>query len=452
VPRLGSTLIRLLAAFARIDAKVAKFERSFALKYGEVQRDELHFKDGRSLAVLAETLVDRFLGDWDTPIINDFFVMMMNGKVTRRLKELGLERELMSLLAGEELASTAPTKELLSLADEVRSSQWLLELFSKHDDSKLMEAIRGEAPRFEERVRQFIERYGDRCIGELKLESISMREDPSFVFAVIRNYLDHPGLSARTLAEREGDSRAAAETRVFKTIRERRGFLALRAFRRDLAKLRKGVRYRESMRMARTRVFGLFRTIYLELGHRLRELGSIHEARDVFYLTTEEIDRYFAGTSVQARLKPLIEARKAEFRSYLKEDPGHRVRASSPVYLREGWRSSEQPRATGATLKGIGCFPGVVRENVKLVFSPEGNLELKNKILCTVRTDPGWTPLFASISGLLVERGSSLSHSAVVARELGVPAIVGIPGITELLKDGERVSMDGSEGLVTRDA
>ena len=101
-------------------------------------------------------------------------------------------------------------------------------------------------------------------------------------------------------------------------------------------------------------------------------------------------------------------------------------------------------------LKGIGCYPGIVEENIRLIFSPEDELCLDGQILCTVRTDPGWAPLFPTAGGILVERGSTLSHSAVVARELGIPAIVGIPGLTQSLRNGERVRMDGAAGTIER--
>ena len=87
---------------------------------------------------------------------------------------------------------------------------------------------------------------------------------------------------------------------------------------------------------------------------------------------------------------------------------------------------------------------------MRLIFSPEDELSLEGQILCTVRTDPGWAPLFPTAGGIIVERGSTLSHSAVVARELGIPAIVGVPNVTSILKDREEVRMDGSSGIVER--
>jgi len=86
---------------------------------------------------------------------------------------------------------------------------------------------------------------------------------------------------------------------------------------------------------------------------------------------------------------------------------------------------------------------------VKVILNPGDNLELNGEILVTARTDPGWVPLYPAISGLLVERGSLLSHSAIVAREMGIPAIVSIPGLTKTLKTGMRIRMDGKSGTIT---
>jgi pyruvate,water dikinase len=89
-----------------------------------------------------------------------------------------------------------------------------------------------------------------------------------------------------------------------------------------------------------------------------------------------------------------------------------------------------------------------VTETVKLLRSPSDDAKLSGEILVAERTDPGWVPLYPSVSGILIERGSILSHSAIVAREMGIPTIVGIPGLTAALQSGQRVTMDGSAGTV----
>lgn len=453
LPKMVVVLSRLLLKFARIDRLVSQFENRFEQSYRQFSRTEFRRLNGRELTNQAETMRQTFLENWGIPIINDFYVMMMNGKVTRKLKKIGLEAELMNLLAGEDLASTGPTKELMAMAADIRASRTLGAIFETVRDEAVLETLASEDPVFYQRCQRFIENYGDRCIGELKLESISMREDPRFMFQVIRNYLKKPEMHADLLRDKELRLRAEAEVRVARAMNKKgKQSRAWKRFARDLLRLRKGVRYRESMRLARTRVFGLFRSLYLEVGQRLEETGVIQSARDVFYLTVEEIDSFYGAKAVTTRLIELIELRKREYAHYESDDAGHHLKTGVPVYERSMWKvpTPQVDPGSSQTLQGTGCFPGVVKKAVRLVKSPDENLDLEDHILCTVRTDPGWTPLFASISGLIVERGSTLSHSAVVARELGIPAIVGVPSVTEVLKDNEWVSMDGALGTVSR--
>jgi pyruvate,water dikinase len=102
-------------------------------------------------------------------------------------------------------------------------------------------------------------------------------------------------------------------------------------------------------------------------------------------------------------------------------------------------------------LRGIGCSPGVVSGEVIVISDPRDDVRLEGEILVAERTDPGWVPLYPAVSGLLIERGSVLSHSAVVAREMGIPTIVGITGLIATLESGQHVTMDGSAGTVKID-
>jgi pyruvate,water dikinase len=113
--------------------------------------------------------------------------------------------------------------------------------------------------------------------------------------------------------------------------------------------------------------------------------------------------------------------------------------------------TTSPPNPTSARLlRGLGCSTGIVEGIVRIVRSPSDDLAIDGHILVAPRTDPGWAPLFPSARAIVVERGSLLSHSAVLARELGLPAVVGFPGILDLLRDGERVRVDGAAGTIER--
>ena len=156
------------------------------------------------------------------------------------------------------------------------------------------------------------------------------------------------------------------------------------------------------------------------------------------------------------RLGQLAELRRREFDNYRSEEcerPDDRFETYGMAYHRNHYRNHKEKVvvAEDGVLRGIGCSPGVVSGEVKVIADPRDDVKLAGEILVAERTDPGWVPLYPAVSGLLIERGSILSHSAVVAREMGIPTVVGINGLLATLQSGERVTMDGSAGTVEID-
>ena len=152
-------------------------------------------------------------------------------------------------------------------------------------------------------------------------------------------------------------------------------------------------------------------------------------------------------------LRGLVAVRRAEFDAYRRETeniPADRFATFGLPYRHNLYRGRPQPVTVDAdgVLRGTGCCPGVVTGPVKVLRTPSEDARLDGEILVAERTDPGWVPLYPSVSGLLIERGSILSHSAIVAREMGIPTIVGIAGLTAALASGQVVTMDGAAGTV----
>jgi pyruvate,water dikinase len=151
-------------------------------------------------------------------------------------------------------------------------------------------------------------------------------------------------------------------------------------------------------------------------------------------------------------LRGLVALRRAEWDGYTRASaPPERFTSIGPPELGR-WEVADIAGAQpdGEALQGLGCCPGIVRAPVRVVRDPREAGDLSGRILVAERTDPGWTLLFPAASGLLVQRGSLLSHSAIVAREVGLACIVAIPGLLETLRDGETVEMDGTTGRVRR--
>ena len=403
------------------------------------------------------------LWNWRAPIVNDFYVMIFYGTLKKlRARWCGDAKGSLQndLICGEGgIESTEPTRWLLRLAHRAQRDPELHRLLREETGERAHETVLRD-PRFEAFAREvqgYLARYGFRCMNELKLEEHSLQERPAFLYTVLRNYLvlDRPeALDTEAIERRERQIRREAEARAFAAAR--RGLLGplrLLAFRRVLRNARLGVKNRENMRFARTRIYGLLRRLLRALGRRLAAEGLLPEADAVFYLTLDECWDFIKGTAVTTDLAALASLRRAEFERYRTEtdlQPDDRFETYGMACHRNRFRQRGGPAPADADglLRGIGCCPGEVEQTVKVLRTPRDDLRLAGEILVAERTDPGWVPLYPSVSGVLIERGSILSHSAIVAREMGIPTIVGIPGLTNRLRTGQRVRMDGAAGTV----
>jgi phosphohistidine swiveling domain-containing protein len=277
----------------------------------------------------------------------------------------------------------------------------------------------------------------------MKLESIPMSADPTFAFAMLQNYLRHP----RT--REQGRERAARlREEAERTVRERLAGPKLFAYRWVLAGVRRAVANRENQRFARTQAYALVRRIFESLGRRLAAARALDAPRDVYYLEIDEVLAWAGGTATCTNLTALVSLRKEEYARHAMRTPPDRREACGPVALASA-ESEPLPDAPGArSWRGTGACRGTVTGRARVVLTPDPALRLAGEILVARETDPGWTVLFPSIAGLVVEKGSMLSHSAIVAREMGIPAVVGVRGATRCIADGDLIRLDGATGLV----
>lgn len=453
--------------FLRIRRIVSDFQAHFREHYERWSALDFRAMPPHELARLYREMEERLLWQWKAPIVNDFFVMVFYGALKRLCASWcgdatgSLQND---LLAGEGgIESTEPTRRLLALAAAARQRPELRDLLLSEPPEALARAV-PEDPRFADfaaEIGEYLRLYGFRGVHELKLEEPSVKDRPAFVYQILRNYLlgDPASLDLGALEERERRVRREAEARAFAALRERGGLLApLRAavFRRVLGNARLGVKNRENLRFARTRIYGLLRELLRAVGEHFTAEGILDARDDVFHLTLDEVWDFVRGRAVTVDLRALAALRRAEFDAFRSEEaraPADRFETFGLPYHGNTFRGRPAPASAGqpgeeGVLQGIGCCPGVVTGPVKVVLSPTEDARLAGEILVAERTDPGWVPLYPSVSGLLIERGSILSHSAIVAREMGLPTIVGIPGLTAAVKTGDVVTMDGSTGTV----
>jgi pyruvate,water dikinase len=190
------------------------------------------------------------------------------------------------------------------------------------------------------------------------------------------------------------------------------------------------------------------------MGRRLHETGLLDAATDVFYCEINELIAFARGTATTTDLRGLVAVRKAEFAGHrAAPQPPERFWTEGATYLHpilSAMAPREVPATAqrGAVLKGVAAAPGKVQARARLVHDPRG-VELAGDVLVATRTDPGWVPLFPSARAVVVERGSVLSHSAIVAREFGIPCVVGLRDALSTIPDGAMIEVDGGAGTVT---
>ena len=423
LPRLGMTLGRLLYRFSRLDQDVESFQSHFQQQFDRFYTRPLSDLSPRELWQQKEQLDQQLLYRWTTPIINDFYVMMKNGAALRALKKTGVtnaEIALQEYLSGDlEIDSLKPTLELMALAQRAKKDKPLCDLLlDPPTDCHPQLAARFSG--FYADVQAYIHRYGDRTVGELKLETLTMRINPMVFYQYLRNYL-----STDVTFDPSGASRTLP---------------ASATIRKKLVALKKGIQRREALRLERTRLFGMYRTLYILVGERFRQQGMLSEARDIFYLEESEIAPLIQSSAVFDQT--VIAERKRQGQRWEDEwVPSRVVVPSRPTLPSDSEENQDY-------LRGEPCVPGKVSGEAIVIRRPDDDLAVKDKIICALRTDPGWAALFPVCRAVLIEKGSSLSHSVILLRELGIPTIINIPGLTHLVTSGTKIELDAGTGEV----
>ena len=393
---------------------------------------------------------EKLLNQWKAPLINDFLAMIWFGVLQKIcVKNFGEKQNIHNnLLCGSSnIISVEPVHRILDLVDEIRKNEVFHNLFMSNTPEIIWERL--SEPEFsllQQNIQSYLEAFGERCIGELKLESISYAQNPVAFIRVLISYLQS-SIIINKEDNRDAQIRAEAEADVAKRFA---GKLFKRLmFNYVLRKARDMVSARENLRYERTRAFGMVRKMFRALGAKWAASGLLANENDIFYMNLNEI-RNFSGLEQSTFYSNVVE-RIAEFDNYhVQEAPSDRFFTYGNNFTDEYIFSREKLEPARMELQGIGCSPGKVKAKVRVVIDPNECTDLDGEILVARSTDPGWVTLFPKASAILVEKGSLLSHSAIVSREMGIPCVVSIDGLLRSLQSGDLVEMDGSSGVVRK--
>lgn len=459
--RLGRTMAGMVANQVRLPRMIDRFydrlNRALAPPDPPLEARRLD-----QLVADYRALESSLLTRWDAPLINDFFAMIYFGVLGRLTTKWcpadedehgSLQNDLVCDQGG--MISAEPAKRIVEMATVAARHPELTDALRGGAVTAAEQALRGH----EELTRQYddyLATFGDRCLDELKLESTTLFDDPEPLLRSIGHAAARLARGQAFNADMQSDVREKAEERVRRALARRPLRRAIFAW--VLRNARARVRDRENLRFERTRLFGRIRRIFLEVGRRFFAEGVLDDPRDVFYLELDEIVAYTEGAAACEDLSGLAAVRRRAFERYAElEAPADRFVTFGAPYIANSYAgAATDPAGEGDAegedgLRGIGCCPGVVRGRARVIRDPRGAELQQGEILVAERTDPGWIMLFPAAAGILVERGSLLSHSAIVAREMGIPAIVSIPGVTGRIESGSWVEMDGARGTVRLD-
>jgi pyruvate,water dikinase len=214
-----------------------------------------------------------------------------------------------------------------------------------------------------------------------------------------------------------------------------------------LRNARKSVINRENMRFARTRLFGIVRRLFRRMGELLADKAVLEKASDIYYLTVEEVFGLVQGTAVTIDLRPLVGIRKKEYGEFAGRTLPDRFETQGIPSL-NCWDKERVSSPRGKMLRGIKCSAGQAEGRARVIRDPRCPAGEGDYILVAQSTDPGWVFLMIASKGIVVERGSVLSHTAIIGRELGIPTVVGARGATHLIPDGARTFINADTGEV----
>ncbi|HEX5595549.1 MAG TPA: rifamycin-inactivating phosphotransferase [Micromonosporaceae bacterium] len=334
---------------------------------------------------------------------------------------------------------------LLDVADVIRPHPEVVAFLQDVEDEDFLDELAklpgGQEAR--DAIRAYLDRYGMRCVGEIDITRPRWSERPTTLVPVIldniRNF--EPGARTRRFEQGRQEAEKKEQDVLKRLLALPDGERKAEEAKRMIGRLRTFIGYREYPKYDIVRRYFVYKQALLKESERLVQANVLREKEDIFYLTFQELHDVVRTNQADDQL---IHQRKDAFRSYQALTPP-RVLTSEGECIAGAYRRDDAP--TGA-LVGLPVSAGIVEGRARVILDmSEADLD-PGDILVTTFTDPSWSPLFVAIQGLVTEVGGLMTHGAVVAREYGLPAVVGVENATKLIRDGQRIRVHGTDGYV----
>ncbi len=425
----------------------------------------------RSLAELLDDLrafLEIRCHRWNNAALADTASMVCYGVLKRLLNrefpaadQAALHNTLLKGLP--DVVSSLPVVKLWELSRRIREDAALTALFTSKPSQEILIALdkNVEVAPFKRALDDYLEHWGFRCSGELMLTMPSFQERPAALLGILQSYVGSDAESPFDVMRRQDAERTAETQKVFKALAGKKlsWFVPLLTQAHVVGLVlrwtQRSITFRERARLKQALLYSRCRRIVLAMGEKLVERGSFERRGDVFFLTTQELDALVSGNSMfPYHVKELVARRRSEHAELSAMSPPDTLVLAAGEYLdkpKDARPHSEPASQTvePAEMAGVGACGGKVTGRASILKDmSESSLLEAGDILVTRQTDPGWGPLFFLIRGLVLERGGMLSHGAIIAREFGIPSVVGVKDATRRIPQGGTVSVDGDRGLV----
>jgi phosphohistidine swiveling domain-containing protein len=450
--------------YLRVQARVARFEQTVMQFCDNTRRPALARMSAASLVDALDGFLEIRLRRWNDAALADTAAMVCYALLQRSLRlawpQAGESAHNNLLVGLPGLASHAPVERLWDLSRTVRADAGLCRLFMHADVAAIDAALATDpawAP-FRAQFDDYLERWGFRSSGELMLTYPSAEEDPLQALNLLKTYVGLDADSPATLLARQVGARLAATEAACVHLSALGLVRALplvgRAgrFRLLLSATQGAIRLRERVRMQQARLYVHLRHIVLACGRTLVAAGQLDAPEDAFQLSMDELKDLLSGQAMfPYTVRQLVRQRRDAHAQLARMAPPDSFTLAEGTYLACGAAPAAPGAAPDASapLTGTGACGGRISASAAvLADATEVGQMREGEIVVTRQTDPGWACVFFLARGLVVERGGMLSHGAIIAREFGIPAVVGVRGATTRIRSGDRLMLDGDRGVV----
>ncbi|MGC2237398.1 MAG: phosphoenolpyruvate synthase [Pyrinomonadaceae bacterium] len=334
---------------------------------------------------------------------------------------------------------------LLDVADVIRPFPEIIE-YLQHvkNDNFLDELVKfNGGQEVQDAIYNFLSKYGMRCAGEIDITRTRWSEKPATLIPLILNNIKNfePDASNRKFEQGRQEALKKEQELLERLKQLPDGEEKAEETKRMIELVRNFAGYREYPKYGIVSRYFVYKQALLKEAEQLVQSGVIHEKEDIYYLTFEEL------LEVVRTNKPdykTISQRRDEYKLYEKLTPPRVITSDGEVIAGEYKREN----LPAGAIVGLAVSSGVIEGRARVILKMEDADLEEGDILVTTFTDPSWTPLFISIKGLVTEVGGMMTHGAVIAREYGLPAVVGVENAVKLIKDGQRIRVHGTEGYV----